>query len=941
MKHNFRFLSVFCAAVIFMLGQVGADAQAFSKWHALFQLQTGHFLIVFPEECRPEAERLAGFADDVYRDVCAELRTDLNLMLPVVISRDSQVLNGYFSNTFGNQIVLYSAPVDMDSELGNMKDDLRTVFMHELAHAISLNIKSPLWQFLSAVFGDFISPNGYLMMPSDFIEGVTVALESRDGFGRANDPFVLQAIRQDILEGKARDFYAAAGGDDRYPGGAIHYWYGGAFSTFLLGAFGAEKYAQLWQETGNGNVLAGVDGFLFFQGAFEKVYGLPLRKAWQDFLDSVAYKAPIVTKIRAISDDPAKISAFAARGDTMYWADSASGACVKRDGATGRAEKIFSFSSFLSRICPANDGSTLLLSWGKYEGILPSVFVRAWDERTRSFVGPEYTGLRDAAYVGDGGSFVALEINGFETDLVRVSGENRETLIHGSPSIAFADPCPLGGDSIAFLLKIDGLISVARMDLRTRAVEILKTDEPLGRISGLSSAGGRLVFSRATADEFPSLAVWGSQGLLLQKTALSGGVAEPVISQAGVVHYIGRFSDGMRVCTYPDDNPGLALSPVDSHWETLPLAAPMEAGAVESAAVPFNPLPWLLPQDRIPFFTLGPTGVDSLGVLLISSDPGMSWANSVTATYDWTRQFADLSLSFNISAPFSATIDASDQVTYDAARSIYMRRSSGGFDLELYSHVFPDNAFASLDIRSSIFALAPQAAGAATAYAWPYQSLFASAGLSAAFNGKRGNSIQPGQILTGLAGWLALDGGSPLGAGFSPAAAAQANAGFSIGSIGLAADFYAAATVPGIPWLAPIVFSPSGVNRADGTVSGIPQRYPVFREYGFFTPDPASAWYYACFDAGIMPLSADVMKAFPDFKLFVSRIALAGGYRGAITGNRYLDSVYARVLIQGNIPQSLITSTPLVIFGEMSYAIRAADFGQEPVSFGFGLQMGF
>ena len=641
------------------------------------------------------------------------------------------------------------------------------------------------------------------------------------GFGRANDPLVLLAIRQDILEGKARTPQEARGGDDHWPGRASYYWYGGLFNTWLRETYGAERYAKLWREFGKGDILTGSDGFLFLPGAFKTVYGRSLEDAWDDFLAAAAYQKPVITAVRKLWKEPGSIAAVASRGDDLYWGDYAAGSLFRRDGSSGVVRAIKRADGTLTGVSAKQDSPELLLSEGTYtnSGQAVHLHVRVWDEATGAYVGPEMPGSREAAWMeGNGNAFAAIGIRGSFSDLVLVRDGQRETLLEGSYDRQIGSPAPMEDGRIAFVLWEKGTTRIARMDPASRLLEVLDTDQPLGFIRNLSSTKGGLAFSWATREDFPSLGLWDrSGGLRLQKVALSGGVTLPRTSASGV-YYIGRFSDGMHPCSYPWDAPALALEPVASRWIPRELPQSDPAGAT-TPSHPYSGLPFLVPFVRFPFPKIGPTGLEGMGIGLVAADDIETWELTALADYDWTRTFADVSLLLQLGPPSSTiTVGITDAASWDPVESHNVRALSGSLGAT-YLGVAPDASSLSIGLVGSVTALAPETPGVATAYAWPFASVAGAVGAVAGYNGRIPRSIDPAVLPTGPAFSLAVDAAAPLEAPLLPGLVAQTYLGFTAGTLGLTVDAWAAATLPGVPQLAALAFYPAGIYR-NGAISG-------------------------------------------------------------------------------------------------------------------------
>jgi len=79
-------------------------------------LRTEYFDIIYPEDAKASALKIATVADGYYLDICSRLGLELHIRFPVTITRQVENLNAYFSVYPYNRIVLYDTviPTDMD-----------------------------------------------------------------------------------------------------------------------------------------------------------------------------------------------------------------------------------------------------------------------------------------------------------------------------------------------------------------------------------------------------------------------------------------------------------------------------------------------------------------------------------------------------------------------------------------------------------------------------------------------------------------------------------------------------------------------------------------------------------------------------------------------------------------------------------------------------------
>lgn len=430
----------------------------------LFCIQTEYFDFIFPEESAASARVLASRADDFYREICARLEVSDSMRkalcgMPIFITRETEILNGYFTPLPYNRIVLYdSAP---PQSFAVFSDTILSVFYHELVHAVSLNIKSPFWYGFSRAAGDVYSPSLLLNLPTSFTEGIAVSFESARGEGRLNDAYSMHVIRQAKLEGKFPDWRTAAGAYSAYTDGSLPYMFGAAFADYLQKTYGQHPYAEFWKQSGRLHL------FKLSAGIFKKVYGISLKQAWNDFEQSIQLPcaAPPADEAAALfpengtehkdavkgrhlyksltfapdvlsdEDDISVAASGLNGGGTLAWYDAASSSVWKvRIGADGKpAEKpVFLYTSDLSeRLIFSREGD-FSVSSGLRGGKKAQSAASVYDVK-RGIIAAEVSGLRSAALIRtkDGKNMLAGVKR--EKDALSIVLYDLETLIQKFP----------------------------------------------------------------------------------------------------------------------------------------------------------------------------------------------------------------------------------------------------------------------------------------------------------------------------------------------------------------------------------------------------------------------------------------------------------------------------------------------------------------------------
>ena len=273
-------LTALFVCVFFVLTLSSAFSNSFANPKNVSVIVTEYFDIIYTQDSAYAAQLLAEKADSLYLKACGLLEADPYFRMPLVLSPDTDVLNGGFSYAPYNYIILYDTLPDSGS-LAVFSENLLSVFYHEVVHAVSIQKKSNFWRFAGMVFGDILTPAPLFNLPLSFIEGVTVSFESKDGEGRLNDVYATHIIAQAKLENKFPDWKQAAYTRDIYPVGQLPYLFGGAFAAYIQQKYGMEKYAQYWEECGK------IQLFKLVPGVFKSVYRKDIETVWKDFKNSV------------------------------------------------------------------------------------------------------------------------------------------------------------------------------------------------------------------------------------------------------------------------------------------------------------------------------------------------------------------------------------------------------------------------------------------------------------------------------------------------------------------------------------------------------------------------------------------------------------------------------------------------------------------------------
>lgn len=695
--------SRFFAVCAFVCAQAASlYSQNFLPFTQLRVLETERFHIIFPERSRRTAEALAGFADAHYDRVSALLGVSVRGKIPVTITPHTDLFNGYANPFPYMHIVLFDTPMNPDWTV--FRDSLEGLFVHELTHAVSFSSRGPFFDALHAAFGGWVLPVG-VNAPYFMVEGVTVAFESLDGFGRANDPLVHQRLSQALRDGRFLTPFQASGVYDQPPLGRAPYEYGGLFSSYLLRRWGTEKYAELWRRIGS-EIRLSFDFYRhgFFR-MFEETYGLPFQDAWADFASGYAAPALEDNRDGIIEGTESKYAAVVAAGGRVFYLDTIKGEVRAYDPGDGGIRRVLTLDGYAEDIDVSADGSSILVSGYRFAGEHARAVAVEYDAGSGSPTGRTWLGLYRARYFRGGVIGIASDLH-FHRLVYRDAAGNERVLATGNATTLFTDPAPIDENRVACIVAENGVRSIVEYDYRTGgAVRLeLSADRPgsavLAFARGLRASGGQLWFAWSSGEngDFYSPAFIENDRILFAERDFSGGVFDPV-ELNGELYYRGEFSTWDALLRYPERAAEL------SGTETTLQRAPWNAPSVSREAAPkpagrerpylglsyLNPLRFWLPYPLIR--TDGDTTrVDGGGAVSYLSDPtdlntvllNAGWDTAGSMVFigiDWTS----LELGVPISARFSDGIEFGADGGLDdpyratrAALSIGIDRGIGG-----------------------------------------------------------------------------------------------------------------------------------------------------------------------------------------------------------------------------------------------------------------------
>jgi hypothetical protein len=675
----------------------------------LYFIKTKYFDIIYSKNSRETAFYIASFADETFEKLQSILKTNHKERFRVIVSGDVEEANGYASVTPSyTTIVIFNVLPPMDSTVVNSKEFFKMEFLHELTHAMSLNIRNGFLEFLSGIFGNWLWSAS--SMPMSMMEGITVSFESLEGEGRINYPLIKQEIQQDIYEKKFRTPLQANGSYDGYLARHNFYHYGGYFSFYLQQKYGMEKYVQLWKNALE-SPIAGIGGAFFLNSslwsflspydqlkpivglaplAVENVFVYPLAyyatykksidEEWKEFEKFMEYKGKILVNTNLLTP-PQKfnIEYPVCVNKKIYFIDHFDEGIVEFD-IESKKYRFILLGEGINSISVTKDGKNLIVNRSYYrdrKNEIVKIFARKFDIKNKRFFGKKYEGVREASFFND--KLVAIKLRKHFTDIVMIDEKgNFETLVSGNENTIFGNPVQLNEEEVAFIVNDSGKMKIGRVNIYTKETYLL--DVNIKFIRNLAVYDEKIYFSYNDEEGFYKLGFVDKEKIYLDDRNFSGGIFYP-IAYNGEIYYVGKFSEGDTILKLPEER---NLKTYDLKW----VKKSFDKDKTETYIAKFNKdekkyLPFfdLLPRAWIPYLSFQGEdifkGIDGAGLMMYMVDPYRFNTIRLTGVYNYLLNFANLQLDWECSAlPLHFNIGGYDRLIYYD-------------DVNLYSSIIP------------------------------------------------------------------------------------------------------------------------------------------------------------------------------------------------------------------------------------------------------------
>lgn len=628
---------------------------------------TEHFDIIYRESSAQTAAMIFDSCETVYSDLVAFFGTDPDIRIPVVITSSYKSLNAYYSVYPANHIVLFDTVTSV-GELSNFPDTILWIFRHEMTHAFEFNIRGNFVRGVSDIFGDIVTLSPLFFMYPSLVEGGAVLFESTDGFGRLNDSYSMQIVRQAKIEGLFPSWLEVAGARDTWPGGYLYYNFAGAFLGYLSLTYGFDTVAQLYVDFGK-------PGWTDTTASIIKDHiGISVEQAWQHFFTWI----PVPSDVTQASD----VEASGLGHDGRYYdlKIASDGSLWFYDASTWSVCRLDKdLSAMSSALVLPSDEPAFDISRDGYRIIISYITrnrscVRVYDLLRNRLVHNFESSLKDkddprsGCFVEyDGKEYILIYANrGQETFFKLYDAETykpvEDKTVALGRGVTASSLVPLEDGKVAFIHNLSSEESIAILDISDMSVRLVSNPDNISVMSLSMGSEGDLCFCWYPSDSLsPHMGRYGELvlsegdgfGMRLSTTDVSGGT-ESCIRVGDSVVFVYMGFEGRTLSRLAYDKLAFA-DPVSLGSESAPVTRNVDTEALLAASGRYHAIRYFKDGVLIPLALIDSASLNTLafGATWVSSDPTETYTNMIAAGVASGNVFGSWNFSSTSFLPYS------------------------------------------------------------------------------------------------------------------------------------------------------------------------------------------------------------------------------------------------------------------------------------------------
>ncbi len=627
-----RFLSLFLFFSFFLFSLAAGE----------YVVSTEHFDFIYSDETEESAAEIISVAEDYYSDLVSFFGIDPELHIPVYFKADAEDYNAYYTAYSSSHIIMYVTDNPL-SLLSNAENPFTLTFYHELTHAFTCSIKSPVVKFFSSVFGDAFIP-GNLLLNQALTEGIAVYMESRYGEGRLNSASSLYIVNQIALEKTSLQWYDITGGRDITPSGSLPYVVGGRFLEYLSDKYGEEKLSEFITE------CCLFPLFNTTGSIFRRTFGVKITAAWEDFLSSLTLPAD-TGEVENISGWGGWSNLTIGNG-RLYALDSTSSGLYGINGTS--VEKLRTVTSSSSTLSLS---SSFMLT--DYVGSSERSVIL---ERTDGTKAGEYKDYFTGVLLSDGEALLVTEEDrNYRMDLVSLPDGSVVSSFSLGRNITMGTGSALTEKEAVFVISEKGKYGFLYVNTETGEMYVISTGEGIMLSSVSLSDDGTLAFSYAGSDDTSSFMKYGELRrkngkwyCSLSSNEFDGGIYFPV-KKDGIIYFVSSYFSGKKVSVLPYSSFSFRNETEAFVTAFVPSGKDEEVSLVGRR---YNPLLYMKKGLLLPLGDASGTLLGSssgLGVTYITIDPTESHTLSFSSGWDYDTTSVFMFLGYKWKSYFSTS----------------------------------------------------------------------------------------------------------------------------------------------------------------------------------------------------------------------------------------------------------------------------------------------
>ena len=632
---------------------------------------TEHFDIIYQPSSIQTAALLYENVEDIYASLVEFFGMDPKLHLPVVVTSEYRVLNAYFTTQYTNRIVMFDT-IPEPGQLSTFPQTILYVFRHELTHAFQFNIRGPFMNAVSKVFGDYLSLAPFLYMYPSLSEGGAVLAESTDGYGRLNDSYSMQIVKQAKIEGLFPTWLEVAGSRDTYPSGLLYYNFAGAFLEYLAITYGYDKVMSFYTD------FAKLGWSTFSK--IKNTFGVPVKQLWQEFYDWIEIPSDVKSagEVEARTQKGSCYSFIIAPDGSIYCYDFSSWDVLKFSPDLSSCKAILTMPTDEQNLSLSADGTRLLTSY--ITESTAQLRLYSLKDNSASLIkkikcAGDYQDYRKGCFVTlDGKEYILAYSNaGQNTYLDLLDPDTFEpvegkTLYLGYGVIA-SDLQAFGEGKASMIFCADSHDYVAILSLSDMTLKLVENPDDISILNltaGNNGSSQVLSFTWCPADaKSTNLSRYGeieisdaSASIRLSDVDVSGGVGSPIRINDLVLFHTRYFETiSLSKMSVADLSLGEAST---VGYSCLPEAPAPDTTSLVEASGRYRAIKYFKDGNLLPYasYTFGATQGMAIGLTWTTQDPTETYMHQIAAGTTLTTVLGSYTFTSSSFIPYSISLSA-------------------------------------------------------------------------------------------------------------------------------------------------------------------------------------------------------------------------------------------------------------------------------------------